>query len=605
MTVVRCHVTKLVEGGVALRLVPIRVYLRCMASVVAPFALAANCGGGGGTTPVGGMAPSITSFTAAPSSITTGQTTALAWTVTGATTLTINPGVGAVTGATRSVSPAATTTYTLTATNSTGSTTSRATVTVAGAATITSFTATPNSTTPSQGATLSWTVSGASTLSINPGVGAVTGASKAVAPSTTTTYTLTATNALGAATTATATVTVNGVVGTTLTWMPASSVKLEQVIGDKDWADAAKGITTPTASQTVTRFDILGNDIGYSFEDNGHLLFLFGDTISKDATLVNYHAGDPIAYSTTSDPEAGLSVNFYTNTDGSPLFVKPPGVAMGADDVPNAGISLPDGVYIVVNTGADVNLSNPQQNARSVLARFDETTKTFATGRTISQLPVGHFVFTSLHASGDDVYMYGMGNYRASDIYLSKTPATGFWTGTGTQYYTGLVSGQPTWSTSEAAAVPVVQDNPLNGPGWPTESGTVGNASVTYSSALSLWLMTYDGGRQSNATRGTYFSYAVQPWGPWATPQLTFNAVRDNASGVYIHNPNLPAPGDGLNGPTIGNNDPVTTAGGAYAPLMIERFTTVSGNLLKIYYMMSTWNPYTVVKMRSQFTISH
>ena len=37
---------------------------------------------------------------------------------------------------------------------------------------------------------------------------------------------------------------------------------------------------------------------------------------------------------------------------------------------------------------------------------------------------------------------------------------------------------------------------------------------------------------------------------------------------------------------------------------MIERFTTVNGNMLTIYYTLSTWNPYTVVKMRSQFKIA-
>lgn len=47
------------------------------------------------------------------------------------------------------------------------------------------------------------------------------------------------------------------------------------------------------------------------------------------------------------------------------------------------------------------------------------------------------------------------------------------------------------------------------------------------------------------------------------------------------------------------------TPGGEYPPFLIERFTRVVGNALKIYYMMSTWNPYTVVKMRSTFTISH
>jgi hypothetical protein len=133
--------------------------------------------------------------------------------------------------------------------------------------------------------------------------------------------------------------------------------------------------------------------------------------------------------------------------------------------------------------------------------------------------------------------------------------------------------------------VPVLQDNPLNGPAWPNDSPTVGNLSVAYSSDLGLWLMTYDGGRQTEKTTGVYFAYAQQPWGPWSTPQLIFNAIRDNAIGTFIHNPAIvpDPPGDGLSGPTIGNNDIYTTRGGDYAPLMIERFTRVAGNTLTIY----------------------
>ena len=71
---------------------------------------------------------------------------------------------------------------------------------------------------------------------------------------------------------------------------------------------------------------------------------------------------------------------------------------------------------------------------------------------------------------------------------------------------------------------------------------------------------------------------------------------------MYIHNPNA-SPNDGLNGPVIGSNDPFTTPGGDFAPQLVERFTKVTGNTLRIYYLMSTWNPYTVVKMRSSFTI--
>lgn len=399
---------------------------------------------------------------------------------------------------------------------------------------------------------------------------------------------------------------------TALTYVSGSSVKVEQINGDCDWqhydyADDA-GTCVATTSQTVTRYNILGNGFGYSFEDNGKMLFLFGDTISSNPSVVNYHAHDPIAWSTSTDPDSGLLLNFFTNSDGSPLFIEPPGVQMGADDICSSGISLPDAVYLVCNSGADETLADPHQNAYSVLVRFDEAAKTFAAGRTVSQLPGGHFVFTAMHALGPDVYMFGAGNYRASDIFLSKTPAATFASGAGTQYFAGLdTMGAPIWTGSEAAAVPVVQDNPLGGPAWPNDSPSVGNMSVVYSSDLDVWMMTYDGGRQSGHTRGIYFTYAAKPWGPWAAPQLIFNAVRDNAWGVYIHNPNVAPdpPGDGLNGPVIGSgNNPYTTAGGEFAPQLIERFTRVNGDTLRIYYNLSTWNPYAIVRVRSDFQIA-
>ena len=43
-----------------------------------------------------------------------------------------------------------------------------------------------------------------------------------------------------------------------------------------------------------TRFDILGNGQGYSFEHDGEMIFLFGDTINNDPNVVNYHAHDPL-----------------------------------------------------------------------------------------------------------------------------------------------------------------------------------------------------------------------------------------------------------------------------------------------------------------------
>jgi uncharacterized protein (TIGR03437 family) len=407
--------------------------------------------------------------------------------------------------------------------------------------------------------------------------------------------------------------------GAVLIYNPGSSVKLEQIIGDCDWQyldwSSGKGSCHPTASQTATRFHVLGNGGGYTFEDNGKFVYVSGDTLSTDENIYKFRAGDAIGYSTTADGESPLLLNYYTDGAGLPLLVcqKCSGIATAGDDIPNSGISLPDGVYLVFSTGTDQSLRDPHGNDYSVLVTFDEkatdSTAAFAAGRTISRLTNGgggHFIFTSLHTMGSDVYMFGVGDYRNSDIFLSKTPIASFRTGAGTQYFAGIVNGQPTWTNSESAAVPVVQDNPLNGPAWPKDSPTVGKMSVAYSSDLNLWLMTYDGGRQTNPTTGIYFTYATQPWGPWSAPQFIYNDKRDGGRGVYIHDPSITPdpPGDGLNGPVGQSADPYMRTGEAAGPLMIERFTRVSGNTLKIYWVMSTWNPYTVIKMRSTFSIS-
>jgi hypothetical protein len=167
------------------------------------------CGGKNGDPPVLSL-PVISLFTANPSSMTSGSTSTLSWTVTGADQLAIS-GIGSVTGNSVDVTPSETTTYTLTATNSAGNVTRSTTVTVTAALpVIDSFTATPATINAGDSCTLAWTVTGASSLSIDHGVGAMTGSSTSVSPAITTTYTLTATSDAGDVTSK-ATVTVNPV----------------------------------------------------------------------------------------------------------------------------------------------------------------------------------------------------------------------------------------------------------------------------------------------------------------------------------------------------------------------------------------------------------
>lgn len=79
----------------------------------------------------GGGPPQVLSFTADPPELVAGGSSTLRWVVTGATTITIAPGVGDVSGTNSTVvSPATTTTYTLTASGPGGSDTADLTVTV-------------------------------------------------------------------------------------------------------------------------------------------------------------------------------------------------------------------------------------------------------------------------------------------------------------------------------------------------------------------------------------------------------------------------------------------------------------------------------------------
>ncbi|HLX42492.1 MAG TPA: hypothetical protein VKR43_03620 [Bryobacteraceae bacterium] len=108
--------------------------------------------GGGSGTPA---SPVITSFTES-STVQPGQSVTLSWSVTGASALSISPGIGTVTGSSVTVAPNATTTYTLTAMNAGGSATATTTITVSMGAAV-SVTISPTSASVATGATRQFT----------------------------------------------------------------------------------------------------------------------------------------------------------------------------------------------------------------------------------------------------------------------------------------------------------------------------------------------------------------------------------------------------------------------------------------------------------------
>jgi len=77
-----------------------------------------------------GAAPTIASFAASSTSVSSGNSVTLSWSVSNASYVIISPGVGAVRGNSVSVNPSATTAYTLYATNQYDRSTATVTVTV-------------------------------------------------------------------------------------------------------------------------------------------------------------------------------------------------------------------------------------------------------------------------------------------------------------------------------------------------------------------------------------------------------------------------------------------------------------------------------------------
>jgi predicted secreted protein len=149
--------------------------------------------------------PTVNHFYANPASVSRGDSCTLNWRVADADTVTIDHALGIMPAVgSCAVSPDETTVYELTAANSSGVTVADTTVMVYAKPpaedmpVINYFESTPNSVMPGDIATLVWDVTGASSVSIDQGIGDVeVQGRKGVIPSETTKYTLMATNAYG------------------------------------------------------------------------------------------------------------------------------------------------------------------------------------------------------------------------------------------------------------------------------------------------------------------------------------------------------------------------------------------------------------------------
>jgi hypothetical protein len=233
----------------------------------------------------------IIRFEANPVTIQPGQQSTLSWTTTGSNQVSIS-GIGGVTpNGSMTVTPAQTTTYTLSATGSDGKTvTAPVTVTVASGTIpqVVVFVATPQNIDAGSSTKLCWQVTGATNISIQPGVGSNLNANDCatVSPTSTTTYTLTATNSTGQIQ-ANTTVNVGTVKITSFTADPVTSTA------------AGNPVTLSWSTENATSVVLIGSEIGpQTLPANG--TFVIHPITNSTYTLTAYGNGGQTVSATIS-----------------------------------------------------------------------------------------------------------------------------------------------------------------------------------------------------------------------------------------------------------------------------------------------------------------
>ena len=124
---------------------------------------------------------------------------------------------------------------------------------------------------------------------------------------------------------------------------------------------------------------------------------------------------------------------------------------------------------------------------------------------------------------------------------------------------------------------------------------------MTWNAPLGVYLMLYTcGGLQVEARTAPY------PWGPWSAPTIMLSAIQDTGLFCTLFW-NLPTKSCPI---TVTTQQPAAlTFGYLYAPFVMTRFTKAvptfgKAKSARIYWLLSTWDPYQVTVMQTKLTLA-
>jgi hypothetical protein len=429
-----------------------------------------------------------------------------------------------------------------------------------------------------------------------------------------------------------------------------SSEKVCQLVGETDWQTGQ-----PTAARTVSNFGLAAVDLGFPVDSGaGPLFFLFGDALPDQTPLRPVPPDDAIGVSTRkAAPDSVSCLDLRLIVSAPKVFAHPtvePPIQQGAFNVPTGGVFLDDRFYAffwtnhcvfpgVLRPDPEAPLTPPPATGvcrqiplsnsvgASVLAEAAARTPALFHAWTstppfepLREMPSG-FVYVSaakppveigpLRPEGprEGIPVFGAARYRASIPYLAVAPRETFADPRSWAFFAGLSGGKPVWLTRDQW-----ESGRNLGGRWKPPAGAemfdaalpgdrcVGEHSVTWNEPLKKWLLVYNcdppaGLHASGA--GIQARVASEPWGPWSAPITLLNAAHDPGALCAL----IMSPGGCPGRVSVPSG---RGAGFFYAPFVIDRFTqneTPPGpgqpKRTTIYWVVSTWNPYYVVVMRS------
>jgi hypothetical protein len=411
-----------------------------------------------------------------------------------------------------------------------------------------------------------------------------------------------------------------------ITYVPGSTKKVCQLTGETD-----RELKQPTASQTTSRYGLVSTDLGYSFEHNGKLFFLFGDSFASPTfngrpnsfqdPPRNPDDNDAIGFTSDTSLNPCVKLDFVTDSIGAyqnPVVLDEqgqPAITLRDFEVPVAGISDGGKMYVIFVTDHFVYPTGPNKGSvtfgtRSVVGESNDNAQTFRYRYDFSKGPDARFLNVAI-ARGNDGYLYFWGTqggmlYRKSPVFLARKPLGSMNSLNGIEYLQAVQpDGTPVFGSSESQAMPLFHDYEPDAAGSPQVADCMGELGVDWNSFVKRWVMLYNCLNNTPANpRGVYMRTAQQPWGPWSPPQTIFNPLTDGGYCAFIHRAvttQNPTPCDQVSDPGR-----LKESGGEYGPYFLSRFTTGSAakGTSTFYFTLSTWNPYGQVIMKSSIQVS-